>query len=127
MPIDPDLTAGVTPDAVRAALSARAEELAAASGPHHSGALASIREVSHRRHKIIVHTTYSITVDGHPFQAHVSVDNAGRVHYHGMPTRDFASVIDLVTTAIDAFPDDFPSDPSTPTHPGHAEHDGHAH
>ncbi len=128
MPIDPDLTAAVAPDAVRAALRVHGDELATASRPHHPSALSSVREASHRGHEIVVRTTYSITVDGRPFEAHVTVDNAGRVHYHGMPTRDFASVVDLVTKAIDAFPDDFsPASPAPPDpgHAGHGEHQGH--
>ena len=127
MPIDPDLTAAASPDAVRAALVAHADELALASRPHHTSALASVREAFHRGHQIVVRTTYVITVDERPFEAHVTVDNAGRVYYHGLPTRDFASVIDLVAKAIDAFPDDFPAHPGHGEPEGHEEHEEHEH
>ena len=59
-----------------------------------------------------------ITVNGRPFDIHVVVDNAGRVFYHGLPTRDFPSVIALVQKAIDQFPDDFGAG---------AGHGGHGH
>lgn len=104
-----DLRAGVDPDAVRTALAAHVDDLATATAPHHTAGLASVRHALHRDHEIEVRTTYTITVDGRPFDVHLTVDNAGRVHYHGLPTRDFASVIDLVAKAIDAFPEDFPT------------------
>jgi hypothetical protein len=72
----------------------------------------------HRGHEIEVRTSYSITVDGRPFEVQPSVNNAGLVHYHGLPTRNFPSVMDLVTTAIDTFPDDFADDTSPAPHDG---------
>jgi hypothetical protein len=102
-----DLKSAVAPEAVRAALAARADELSTASHPHHMGTMADVREAEYRGHRIEVRTSYTITVDDHPFDVHVVVDNEGRVFYHGMPTRDFASVIDLVEKVIDQFPDDF--------------------
>jgi hypothetical protein len=107
MPPTPDLTRAADIAALRAALAAHADDLAQASAPHHTGALSSVRRAEHRGHAIEVRTTYAIAVDGRPFDVHLTVDNAGRVHYHGLPTRDFASVIDLVAKAIDAFPGDF--------------------
>jgi len=117
-----DLVAAAQPDAMRAALASNAEELGRAAGQHHGGELASIRRVTHKGHDIVVRTSYEITVDGRPFDVHVTVDNGGRVHYHGLPTRDFASVIDLVTKAIDVFADDF----SDGDGGGNGEH-GHDH
>lgn len=102
-----DLVAAAEPEAVRAALAANADELVRAAGPHHGDTLASIRHATHDGHDIVVRTSYQITVDGRPFDVHVVVDNDGRVYYHGLPTRDFASVIDLVAKAIDTFPEDF--------------------
>jgi hypothetical protein len=102
-----DLVAAAEPEAVRAALAANADELVRAAGPHHGDALASMRRATHNGHDIVVRTSYQITVDGRPFDVHVIVDNGGRVYYHGLPTRDFASVIDLVVKAIDTFPEDF--------------------
>jgi len=115
----PDLTYSAAPDAMRAALAARADELSMAAH-HHTAALADVRESEYRGHRIEVRTTYAITVDGRPFDVHVVVDNEGRVFYHGLPTRDFSSVITLVEKAIDQFPDDFgPGDPADTGH-GHS-------
>ena len=123
-----DLESAVAPEAVRAALAARADELVTAAHPHHTGALADVREAEYRGHRIEVRTSYTITVDGLPFDIHIVVDNEGRVFYHGMPTRDFASVIDLVEKAIDQWPDDFPPGVG-PGHRGggHDHRPGHAH
>jgi hypothetical protein len=104
---DADLRSAAAPEAMRAALAARADELSMAAHPHHTGAMADVREAEYRGHRIEVRTSYAITVDGRPFDIHVVVDNEGRVFYHGLPTRDFPSVIALVQKAIDQFPDDF--------------------
>jgi hypothetical protein len=80
--------------------------------------------VTYKGHEIVIRTTYEITVDGRPFAADVIVDNSGRVHCHGLPTRDFTSTVSLVKKAIDFFPEDFPAGGSAP---GHAEPPGHAH
>ncbi len=118
----PDLTSAAAPEAIRAALAARADETATAAHPHRTAALADVREAEHRGHRIEVRTSYAITVDGRPFDIHVVVDNEGRVFYHGLPTRDFASVIALVQKAIDQFPDDFGPGPDP-----HGTGRGHAH
>lgn len=108
----------------------------AASSPEHPehGAAVSVRTAEHRGHAILIRTRYEIEVDGQPFGAHINVDNAGRVQYHGLPTRDFGSLVDLVKRAIDAFPEDFPGGlpPQPPLDPAHqpgerddAPHDQH--
>lgn len=129
--MDPsELVAAMQPDAVRAALTANAAQIAHAGHPHGGGDLTSVREAEYKGHRILVRTTYEITVDGRPFVVHLTVDNAGRVHYHGLPTRDFASVIGLVEKAIDVFPADFTGgtepdpDPDPDPDPGHHGH-GH--
>jgi hypothetical protein len=71
------------------------------------GGEGAVRRGEHLRHEILVRTTYEIAVDGRAFDVAVNVDNAGRVHYDGLPTWDFASVMDLVAKVIDQFPDDF--------------------
>ncbi len=109
------------PEAVRAALRAHADELAHAAGPAHGGAAGDVRTACYEGHEIVVRTHYEITVDGEPFDVHLSVGNNGRVHYHGLPTRDFTSVIDLVTTAIDIFGDEFADDRAAA--PGRHPHD----
>ncbi|MGH3912307.1 MAG: hypothetical protein ACRDTC_02675 [Pseudonocardiaceae bacterium] len=132
-----DLVAASQPEALRAALAANAEELRHAAQEHHGGELASIRQVTYKGHEIVVRTTYEITVDGQPFNVHLTIGNDGRVHYHGLPTRDFSSVIGLVEKAIDVFGDEFgpgssgqpiapEPDPHHPDHAGHG-HSGHDH
>ena len=123
---DIDLRRAAAPDAMRAALAARADEIATAAQPHHSAAMDDVRQAEHRGHRIEVRTSYAITVDGRPFDIHVVVDNDGRVFYHGLPTRDFPSVIDLVEKAIDQFPDDFGPD-AEPAGTDHGHPPGHEH
>lgn len=120
-----ELAAASRPDALRAALAANAEELRHAADEHHGGEMASVRRASYQGHEIEVWTTYEITVDGRPFDVHLTVDNAGRVHYHGLPTRDFPSVIGLVKKAIDVFGDEFSSD--SPVQPDERGPDPHHH
>jgi hypothetical protein len=86
--------------------------------------------VHYKDHEIVIRTTYEITIDGETFAAHVNVDNNGRVHYHGLPTRDFPSTVDLVKQVIDAFPDDFSGqqpppapDSETKSHGGTHDHE----
>lgn len=86
-----------------------------------------MRYASYKGHQIAVRTTYEITVDGRPFAIHVTVDNNGRVHYHGLPTRDFPSIIGLIQKAIDMFPEDFPGPASKPDPDDGSHHHGHGH
>jgi hypothetical protein len=102
------LQKAATPRAIRAAIKAGGDELAA--GEHHHGGTTSTRTANYKGHEIVIVTSYQISVDGQPFEAALTVDNSGRVHYHGLPTRDFASAVSLVKKAIDQFPDDFPDD-----------------
>lgn len=103
----PDLVTASQPDALRAALAANADMLRRAAEEHQGGELASIRRAVYRGREIVVRTSYEITVDGQPFPVHLTVDNSGRVHYHGLPTRDFPSVIGLMKKVIDVFDDEF--------------------
>lgn len=91
--------------------------------------MADVRTAQHAGHEVVVRTSYEITVDGVPFDVHLSVGNNGRVHYHGLPTRDFGSVIDLVAKAIDRFGDEFAAtDPTGPAQPDpHGGHQDHQH
>lgn len=83
-------------------------------GGDHSGG-ESVREATHRGHRIVVRTTYHIEIDGQPIEGHLGVTNDGTVHYHAIPNYSFASAVDLVRQLIDSFPDDFP--PPTAPHP----------
>ncbi|MEO5680336.1 MAG: hypothetical protein ABIS47_11780 [Acidimicrobiales bacterium] len=120
-----DLVAASQPDELRATLAQKAEELAGAASHHHAGSLVSTRTASHQGHDIVIKTTYEITVDGLPFDVAMIVDNAGRVHYHGLPTRDFSSAIDLVKKAIDFFPGDFARPAPPAGHNTAGGHEGH--
>lgn len=124
--MDPsELMAAVQPDALRETLAANAAQIAHAGHFHGGGDLTSVRLAEHKGHRIVVRTTYEITVDGEPFAVHLTVDNGGRVHYHGLPTRDFASVIGLVEKAIDVFPADFTgnTEPEPDPDPDHHRHE----
>lgn len=76
-------------------------------GMHMGGGMTSVRQADYKGHRIVVKTTYQVTIDGRPFKGELSVTNAGSVHYHGMPNVSFASAVDLIKCAIDVFPDEF--------------------
>ncbi len=119
------VTAG-QPQSVMASLAERAEDLRHTGHAHEHLAQESVRTVSHRGHEIVIRTRYEITVDGRPFTIQASVNNAGLVHYHGLPTRNFRSAVDLVKEAIHEFPDDFPVAGTHPAGP-QQHHDGPHH
>ena len=73
--------------------------------PHHHGE--STREAEYKGHKIIIRTTYEITVDGQPVTGHINVSNDGDVQYHAIPNFSFGSAVDLVRKLIDVFPTSF--------------------
>ena len=75
-------------------------------GGHHG--LVSMREAEHANRKIVIKTSYEVTVDGRPLDTHVFVTNDGKLHSHALPNYVFASAVDLVKHIIDTFPDDFP-------------------
>jgi hypothetical protein len=122
-----DFVGAAQPEEIRKALAANAEQIASAGRAHGSGDLSSIRYASYKGHQIMVRTTYEITVDGRSFAIHVTVDNNGRVHYHGLPTRDFPSLIGLVQKAIDVFPEDFRELASKPDPDDGSHHHEHPH
>lgn len=77
-----------------------AEDIPPAEHSHHGNI--SIREAEHRGKKIVIKTTYDITIDGKPLENHLMVDDRGRVHSHGLPNYAYASMTDLVKRLIDA-------------------------
>lgn len=121
------------------------EELAAAAEPatlgtylselpphtHHHGPPTSVREDEWRGHRILITTTYEITVDGVPLAAPLVVTNDGQVHCHALPTYEFLSATDTVRALIDNFPDDFPGSSPGDGRPGGGHpgdpHGGHHH
>ncbi|MFE4254267.1 hypothetical protein ACFRU3_33135 [Streptomyces sp. NPDC056910] len=76
--------------------------------PHHHGPLTSIRQDEFQGHRIVIKTTYEVTVDGAPFAAPLMVSNDGHVHCHALPTYEFLSAVDTIRALIKNFPDDFP-------------------
>ncbi|WP_457032682.1 hypothetical protein [Kitasatospora sp. P5_F3] len=89
---------------------------------HHHGPARTVREDAYQGHRIVITTTYEITVDGRPLPAHVGVSNDGEVHCHALPAYQVRSAVDIVRALIDNFPDDFPEADGGP---GHGEHGGH--
>lgn len=123
-----DLVAATQPEELRAALADHADELQRAAQHHHAPEHAtSVRTVTHNGHEIVVRTTYEITVDGKSFDVPLTVDNSGRVHYHGLPTRDFGSTVDLVKKVVDSFPEDFGDECGHDDDHDHHDHDHHDH
>jgi len=77
----------------------------------------SVRTIDYKGHRIVVETTYRITVDGAPVTGHVQVGNDGRVHYHAIPNQMFESAVDMVKRVIDLTPPE-----QTPTPPPSHDH-----
>ncbi|WP_433782585.1 hypothetical protein ACQPX6_22265 [Actinomycetospora sp. CA-101289] len=98
-----ELRASVEPERVLTSLAEAQEDLRSAGSPHVHQPLTDIRTANHRGHEIIVRTSYEIEVDGSPFDVALIVGDDGHVHYHGLPTQNFSSAIDLVRAAIDVF------------------------
>src|SRR4051794_19171769 len=76
--------------------------------PHHHGPMTSVREDDFRGHKIVIKTTYDITVDGKSLPVHLMVSNDGEIHCHALPNYQFLSAVDTIRALITNFPDDFP-------------------
>jgi hypothetical protein len=98
-----ELAAAVERETLEATLAAKVGDIETAADEPGAGST-SVRRATYAGHVIEVRTSYEITVDGEPFAVRLDVDNAGRVHYPGLPTRDFASVVELVARVIDQFP-----------------------
>jgi hypothetical protein len=98
-----ELRASVEPERVLTSLAEAQEDLRSAGSAHVHQPLTDVRTAHHRGHQIIVRTSYEIEVDGSPFDVALIVGDDGHVHYHGLPTQNFSSAIDLVRAAIDVF------------------------
>jgi hypothetical protein len=119
-----ELRALVEPERVLTSLTEAQDDLQSAGSAHPHQPLTDIRTVRHRGHEIVVRTSYEIEVDGSPFAVALIVGDDGQVHYHGLPTQNFSSAIDLVRAAIDVFG----AEDLVGGGHGHDEHDrgGHA-
>ncbi len=65
------------------------------------------REFDYRGRRIQIETSYAITVNGEPFQGHITLGNDGRVYSHSCPYLDFPSVVELMKYLIDLYPGNF--------------------
>ena len=120
-----ELRASVEPERVLTSLAEAQEDLQSAGSAHLHQPLTDIRTAHHRGHEIIVRTSYEIEVDGSPFDVALIVGDDGHVHYHGLPTQNFSSALDLVRAAIDVFgAEDLVG--GGHSHGGH-DHGGHDH
>jgi hypothetical protein len=99
-----ELAAAVERETLEATLAAKVGDIETAAADEQGAGSTSVRRATYAGHVIEVRTSYEITVDGEPFAVRLDVDNAGRVHYPGLPTRDFASIVELVARVIDQFP-----------------------
>jgi hypothetical protein len=87
--------------------------------PHAGHDTTAVREFTHDGHVITISTTYRVEVDGQPIQAHLSVDEDGRVYTHATPFVTYASAVDLMKAVIDAYPDAFAGASGPGGHSGH--------
>jgi hypothetical protein len=93
--------------------------------PHAGHDTTAVREFTHAGHVITIITTYRVEVDGQPIQAHLSVDEDGRVFTHATPFVTYASAVDLMKAVIDAYPDAFAGASGPGGHSGHTHGNGH--
>jgi hypothetical protein len=93
--------------------------------PHTGHDATAVREFTHAGHVITIITTYRVEVDGQPIQAHLSVDEDGRVFTHATPFVTYASAVDLMKAVIDAYPDAFPGSSGLGGHSGDTHGNGH--
>ena len=77
---------------------------------NHGGPFTTEREDQYCGKRIVVRTTYEITVDGRHLDAHMLVMDDGSVHYHGLPNYSFRSAMEMVRYAIDSELKDPPED-----------------
>lgn len=93
------------------------------AAPHHHGPTVSVREADHAGRRIVIRTTYEVTVDGAPLAVPLVLTNDGVLHCHALPNYQFQSAVDLIKGLIDEFPEDFPPAGGG----GHGGGHGHAH
>jgi hypothetical protein len=93
--------------------------------PHAGHDTTAVREFTHDGYVITISTTYRVEVDGRPIQAHLSVDEDGRVFTHATPFVTYASAVDLMKAVIDAYPGAFSDSNGPGGHPEHTHGTGH--
>ncbi|MGI5451774.1 hypothetical protein ACQEWB_01035 [Streptomyces sp. CA-249302] len=74
---------------------------------HGHGPAKSVRTTEYEGHRIVVTTSYEVTVDGEPVKADFQVDDDGTLYCHGLPNYQFASALDTVRALVANYPDRF--------------------
>lgn len=87
---------------------------------HHADT--GVREFTHNGHVVRIVTTYQVEVDGKPVQAHLSVDEDGKVYTHATPFVSYDSAVELMKAVISAYPDAFSGADDSGSHSGHHQH-----
>ncbi|KUM69906.1 hypothetical protein J7F01_36090 [Streptomyces sp. ISL-22] len=98
-----ELTAAAAPERL-------GEYLAGLAPPHthhDHGPAKTVRTTEFEGHRIVVTTTYEVTVDGKPLNVQLHVDDDGTLSCHGLPSYQFASALDSIRALIANFPEDF--------------------
>lgn len=75
-------------------------------GHNHEGPV-SLRRFEYKSHEVVIRTQYTITVDGQTVNAHISVDNKGRLNTHALPNYSFNSAVGMMKALIDCLPSSF--------------------
>jgi hypothetical protein len=92
--------------------------------PHAPHETTVVREFMHAGHTVKIITTYRVEVDGKPIQAHLSVDEDGRVFTHATPFVTYDSAVELMKAVVDTYPDAFSEVADGPVEP-HPHGDNH--
>jgi len=80
-------------------------------GQQHGGHGSSTRFAEYRGHKIMLETTYLVTIDDKVVHIPLMVDDRGQVHCHSLPNYQFAGAMDMIKAIIDLFPEEFSKPP----------------
>lgn len=98
-----ELTAAAEPDRFGGYLA----ELPKPHMHHGHGPVKSVRETEYEGHRIVVTTTYEVTVDGKPLNAQLAVEDDGTLSCHGLPNYQFTSALDTIRALIANYPGQF--------------------
>lgn len=74
---------------------------------HQHGPAKTVRTTEYEGHRIVVTTTYEVTVDEEPVKADLQVDDNGTLYCHGLPNYQFVSALDTVRALIANYPGRF--------------------
>jgi hypothetical protein len=77
---------------------------------HQHHPIESIREFDYKGSKIVIKTSYNITINDHPVNPHVFVDRKGHLTTHALPNYTFNSAVDMIKSIVDCMNIDFSKD-----------------